>query len=209
MIINKFESVEKLNEYLKNSLNNSTIVKIDDYIKYFAYNAINTYIPSFQSLAIGSVDLNNFNSFVEANIPLESKEQWQSGFNDCNVSFYVYPFSKTNYRKNIHSNITESLYKKMYNFLKSVGIISAATGSYVIVSFREVTLDEFNNNFSEVETFDDKLLQGILNKMQDLNADNAYCIKVINQLEEKVLQLEAEKINLSNQISNKFLTTWS
>jgi DNA-binding transcriptional regulator YhcF (GntR family) len=127
---------------------------------------------------------------------------------ESNKNLYIYPWSKTIYRRTIHPNIPDSVYKKMYNLLKSNGYITAATGNYVTIKNQPITEDQFNSAFSDNEAINDKAIQNILANIQELSADNSYYMKMIGDLENKIHQLEVENNEIRNQLSNKHLTTW-
>lgn len=209
MIVSKFDSVQDLNGYLDHMRQHPQIIHVNSVELLFAVENVEVYNNVLRSYISGEHSLTEFNLAI--NSVLESTDQ-VSIYNDKYIQYdknlYIYPWSKTIYRRTIHANVVDSIYKKMYNLLKTVDYITAATGSYTIFKHVPVTEEQFNSVFGQVESFDEKTIQNIITSIQELSSDKAFYLQVISNLENKVYELENEKDKLLNQVNNKYLTTW-
>lgn len=209
MILNKFESADHLNQYLQTSIKYPQIIHVDSVQKLFAAENPEIFHVSFKDLISGSVTLDSFDTNIMLTLTgSDQLDAYTQKYAESDKNLYIYPWSKTIYRRTIHPNIPDSVYKKMYNLLKSNGYITAATGNYVTIKNQPITEDQFNSAFSDNEAINDKAIQNILANIQELSADNSYYMKMIGDLENKIHQLEVENNEIRNQLSNKHLTTW-
>lgn len=208
-IITNFFSKESLNTYLDNSLKNELIIKIDSVEKYYCVADIDAHYLKLRSLALNELTLEDFNNLCtsemnSANSLQLNKDRYES-FKD--ITLYVYPLSKTMYRKSIHARLPDSLYKRLYTCLKEREYITAATGNYVLIAHGHLNDEDFQS-ILETSSIDIKALQSAISFLQENNNDNAYYISYIKTLESKVQELELQINNLKTQIVNSSLTTW-
>lgn len=122
--------------------------------------------------------------------------------------FYLYTFSKTSYRKNVHPYIPNVLYKRFYNNLKTSNIIREASGSIVLIHLLPFTQELFDSiaNTSNVDNI--KVLNQIMDNFSNVSADNQYYIDYIKSLESKCYELEQQNADLLAQVQNSKLITW-
>lgn len=121
---------------------------------------------------------------------------------------YLYIGSKTSYRKEIHPNIPNVLYKKFYSALKSSQHILEAKGSHVLVQDKPIDQSVFDSINTESKIDDQKLLNQLLDNFSNINSDNQYYINYIVSLEEKYQELVKENQDLREQIYNAKISTW-
>jgi hypothetical protein len=208
MILSSFNSVDELNGYLKNSMNHQQIIHIDSVEKLFCLENINEYLPKLKSLASGEITLDQFNT--EINTVLNATGligDYVVRFVGHHLNSYVYPWSKTIYRRTVHADVPDSLYKKMYNLLKDKEYIINATGSYVTLVPTTILSEDFENVFLNT-TISEKTLQTVFSYVQEISDDKSFYLQKIESLQSKIAQLETINDNLNSQLLNKTLTTW-
>jgi hypothetical protein len=221
-IVSSFDTLESLNEYQNSQLSHSSIIKIDDPILFYCWKNISQYIENirlYQTEAITHSHLttlvnndiiNNCDypfdepvsestkTFIEAQHAELSQQLADTG------SIYIYPYSKTMFRKVVHSNIPESLYKKYYKLSKLKSIITQANGSYVeIRSAYFVEEDLKSLNPVQLDS------SNIIAYIEGLEDDKLYYSSMVSSLSAKVQELETTVANISEQLSNKYLTSWA
>lgn len=123
-------------------------------------------------------------------------------------SYYLYPASKTVFRKELHSNIPNVLYKNFYTTLKHSGHIVAATGTYVLLVDKPIDQSIFNVLKVESKIDDHKVLNQLLDNFSNITSDNEYYINYIASLEKKYQDTLAENEQLKNQLYNTKISTW-
>lgn len=120
----------------------------------------------------------------------------------------VYCISKTSYRKSIHPDLPNALYKRYFNALKNHGYITLANGFFVILNFRELTQDLYHEITSTYDIDTNKVLSELLKSITDQASDLEYYTDYIQKLEKQNAALLAENEDLKSQILNTKLSTW-
>lgn len=207
MIINKFDSNVLLNDYLSYTLKHPQIIRIDTVAKHYVYSTQD--FALLRQLVNKEVDAERFNEIVVETMESNNVfDQYTQSFYSLSSFVYVFPWSKTTYRKTVHPNIVDSTYKRLYGLLKNVDYIVDATGSCVTISPCVVSEEKFSAFLGELNTFTEKSLQSVIGYIQEISSDHSYYIQVIESLENKVKDLEQQNNELSLQLTNKSLTTW-
>jgi len=122
--------------------------------------------------------------------------------------FYLYTFSKTSYRKNVHPYIPNVLYKRMYNTLKLSNVIREATGSIVLLHLLPFTQEMYDSISISSDLDNLKVLNNIIDNFSNINSDNQYYIDYIKSLEQECAELRSLNSQLLEQIQNSKLVTW-
>lgn len=209
IVVTNFSSKENLNSYLKETVENESIIKIDSVEKFYCASKIDEKYHLLRDLSSQEISLLNFNTTCRTQMIEENSFQTYKDMYDLlkDSQLYVYPWSKTIYRKSIHPKLPDSLYKRFYNQLKQVEYITAATGNYVMISHFDLSDENFNSMLN-TQTIDIKALQSAISYLQENNNDTSYYISYISSLEFEINTLKEEVETLKNQIKNSSLTTW-
>lgn len=124
------------------------------------------------------------------------------------IKYYLYPGSKTNYRKTIHSFIPNVLYKKIYNAFRINGYIREANGTHVIACIKPITAEVYNEISSSSDLDNQKVLNQLIDNFSNVSADNQYFLDYIKNLETKYSLILSENQDLKDQIYNSKLSNW-
>jgi len=119
-IISEFNSLQEMNQYYCNSFS------FDDSITFLG------------------------NSSQHSNVLLSLSEKVIQTVNNSESSFYIYQFSKTSFRKNIHPSLTNSVYKAFINSLKNNSYIIELSGSNVILREADLTQEVYDSFLSQI-----------------------------------------------------------
>lgn len=156
------------------------------------------YKDSLKHSSIIPLTQENLSSFL----PLSNNDSYLT------TSHFIYPHSKTSYRKTIHSFIPNVLYKRFYSSLKSSGHIVEATGSYVILCDKQIEQSVYNSIQIESHIDNQKVLNQLLDNFSNIVSDNEYYLSYISSLEEKYKLIVEENEDLKNQLYNTKISTW-
>lgn len=134
----------------------------------------------------------------------------QQTINNISSNYYIYPGSKTNFRKTVFPDIIESYYKKFYSALKTNSYILEASATRVIFTSNDITENVFTQINSHYNLYDDhlKILASIINRINDADSDILYYQKVIQTLLQRCSDLEAQLSDAYQQVHNKSISTW-
>lgn len=122
--------------------------------------------------------------------------------------FYLYTFSKTSYRKNVHPYIPNVLYKRMYNSLKLSNIIREANGSFVLIHLQPFSNELYDSISASSDLDNLKVLNSIIDNFSNVTSDNQYYLDYIKNLEEECNNLKQMNADLLLQVQNSKLITW-
>jgi len=126
-------------------------------------------------------------------------------------SFYLYPFSKTIFRKNIHPLIVNSSYKAFINALKNNSYIIEHSGFNVVLKKHPLTKEVYNSYIFQIniDTSDlNNYFSKINTKISNLEADIEFYKNYITDLESHCKSLDDKLIDFEQQIYNKSIATW-
>jgi len=186
MIINKFQSLEHLNEVF-NKLFDS---------------------PYINKITLDTVDV------VAASLD-ESRKQSVISLLNLNINpdiyqeIYIYLGSKTDFKKEYYSNIPTSLYEKYYDVLRDNEVIVAATGAYVLVkkiNLSQSILDLINVTIDTNQA--SKAIASLVNQVNDLQKDVKYYAEYVESLEKQAQELLDQTSKAREDLYNKTITTW-
>lgn len=141
-----------------------------------------------------------------ANVNFSSK--FVSSFNSVDDPHCYAFISKSNYRKIVHSDLPESLFKRFYNSLKDKGYIVDASTVHVILLTKPLTqelYDSFQNTYS---TDIKSTLESLLDRIEFAEKDSQYYLKYIENLEQKCKTLENDIDQARQDLVNRNMTTW-
>jgi len=182
MIINKFQSLEHLNE---------------------VFNKL------FDSPYINKITLNTVDT-IAANLEPSRKESVISILNlNTNQDIYIYLGSKTDFKKEYYSNIPTSLYEKYYDVLRDNEVIVAATGAYVLVKKTDLSqsiLDLINVTIDNTQA--SKVISSFITQVNDLQKDVKYYAEYVESLEKQAQELLDQTSKAREDLYNKTITTW-
>jgi len=182
MIINKFQSVEHLNEVYKDLFNSTYIQRINS--------------DNFDTVTLNLDDIRKLKlkTIIEEN---STKE------------LYVYLDSKTEFKKQYYSHMVTSLYEKYYDSLKNNGIIISATGSYVVIQKTDNIDIVFSDIENEPHIPDmSKVLSVFMNKIDNLEKDNKFYVDHISKLESTIVDMQEELSLIKTNLFNKTISSW-
>lgn len=187
---------------------------IDTYQKAYAVN--NDYNSLLKDLYQGNITEENFNIDVENHIITNNSLSVVQTLKACfteetPIAFYYYPESKTVFRKNVFSEVPESLYKKYYKLQKKYGFIEKATGSYVILNEMRENDSEtiLSNDLSELETsYSSGDFSKFIEIVQEMQEDIEYYRNYISTFQAIVNDLENQNTTIQQQLHNKQISTW-
>lgn len=216
-MIQNFSNLFELNTYFNSIKNSNLVVKIDSIQKFFVWKLKTENLLLLRRLALQELTEEAFNSEVavlmgeEAVFTTSVLEPEYQGYTETianNDFIYVYPWSKTNFRKILNINLPESLYKKFYYLSKETEKIILANGSCVAFRglFDQEEFDKLNENSSQDAAINISVL---VEQFSNMKLDIAYYIERIQALEAAVDVLTTDNNNLLNQINNKYLTSWA
>lgn len=137
---------------------------------------------------------------------LDSLNQDFEEWNNNNFGTYIYPHSKTLFRKTVHSNLPDSVYSPMFSSLKEEDLIDA-TGQYVTFINKKISQETFDKFFLSKD-FDPKMLSDFIEHYEMIQKDNIFYQKKIGELCDLTEKVIAEVEALRTQLNNKNLTTW-
>lgn len=187
-IIINFNSLESLNDYWMQSFNN-----IDN------------------SVTLNPVDIRPsiHNGMLQLSYPnvVFSPKLINSLQNTDRQHCYI-PLSKSNYRKVVHPDLPDSLYKRLYSVLKNNNYIVDAIGSYVVLIKEPLTQDIYDCFQVIHEENIKKTLDYLLDKLDSTEKDRDYYLEYIDSLNEKIKQLEDKLVKADEMLFNKSITTW-
>lgn len=191
-LVTSFKSLEDLNTYYDNSFNvNCDHVEIDLSKNTFA--SVDDFFEQYPQISFSQKIYN----FISVQIT-----------NNTNSTYYYFPFSKSSFRKLIHPDIPESLYKRLYKALTTNLYIIEATAFHVFVEKKPLTEPMFKY-ITWLDAHDGThLLENITTIFSSILEDNNYYISKIRDLENLNSKLTGEIQNLHNQIYNNSMTTW-
>jgi len=126
-------------------------------------------------------------------------------------SFYVYPFSKTLFRKNIYFHLVHSTYKAFINSLKNHSYIIEHSGSNVIFKKALITQEIYDSYLSQInlDTSDlSNYFSKVSTKISNLEADIEFYKNYILELQTTNDDLNSKLLDAQEQIYNKSISTW-
>lgn len=191
-LVTSFQSLEDLNTYYYNSFDiDSNNIKID--LSEHNFSSADAFLQHYSQVSF-SQKIYNFISVQIANT--------HTG------TYYYFPFSKTMFRRIIHPDIPESMYKRFYKALTTNSYIIEATTSHIFIEKKPLTEPMFK--YITWLDIDDgtHLLENISTIFTSILEDNKYYISKIRDLEHSQSKLTDEIQNLHNQIYNNSITTW-
>lgn len=216
-IIIAFLSPSDLKMYLELSNCNSNIFHIDSYQSLYMYDNIDDWVEIIRSHINGNMSTDELNTYVDTRLTESTISEYQSRYEtyqNQNRYLSIFPSSKTAYRRNVHPDIPDSLYKRMYESLKDKQIILKATGSYVSFDFTcfsepiEIFEDIFKETNGEIVASPKMLAEQIATQLTDLAMDNSYLLRRIEMLEAQIEDFTLRNNNLLQEVYNKNLTSW-
>lgn len=187
-IIIDFETLESLNNYWEQTftnLENCTTLNPIELREYFAGNVSG-----------------------EAYSHITFTPELTSSLQTNNYTHYYYSLSKTNYRKNIHPNIPDSLFKRLFNSLKQFNYIIDYSTSYVILVKMPMTQEVFDLVSQEYSGDIKSTLNTLLDKLDSADKDTQFYLKKIFSLEEKCNQLIQDVADANQRLVDKNITSW-
>lgn len=220
-IVSSFDTIDSLSTYHNSQFSHSSLIKIDTSVFFYCWKNVHQFIDNIRMYKLGTLSYDQLTDLVNNDIaskffnPLED----ESTFSPISVAnhhvelanemsqlgeIYIYPYSKTVYRRAIHSNMSESLYKKYYKLLKQKSIVTQANGTYVEIRAGEFT-EEDVKTLSSFQ-FDSSNIIAYIEALED---DKSYYSSMVLHLSSKIEELEKDLNNLSEQLFNKQLTTWA
>ena len=116
-IIHRFSDLHELNNYISSSIDNHSMVQLH-------VNNIQEYAERFSLSPSLIHDIQNSSYDL--------------------ITYHLYIGSKTSYRKNVHSDIPNVLYKKIYNCFKLNGYIREANGTCVVLCLKPITQEVYD-----------------------------------------------------------------
>ena len=186
MIINKFQSLEHLNQVFNQLFDSPYIAKITaDTVDVVAASLDE---PRKQSLI----------SLLNLNINP-----------DIYQDVYIYLGSKTDFKKEYYSNIPTSLYEKYYNVLRDHNVIMAATAAYVVIkrtNLSQSILDLINVTIDNTQA--SKVISSLITQVNDLQKDVKYYAEYVESLEKQAQELLDQTSKAREDLYNKTITTW-
>lgn len=210
--ISSFKNIEELQIYHNSSLKNDFLIEVNTAYLQYAFMQMANSQPCYLTLSLyhsGEIDVIEFQRRITLLMLADdsSVEEYQSLISD--PVKYIYIGSKSSFKKTIHSDIIDSLYKKYYNFLKEKEVITQANGSFVLISDYNFKEEDFEY-FQSIENTKDSLkaVNNILSHYEELKNDNKFLINKINELNIAISILNNENQNLLENLNNKTLTTW-
>lgn len=116
--------------------------------------------------------------------------------------------SKINYRRIVHSDLPDSLYKRFFNSLKNHGYVVDSSTSYIILLHKPLTEDLYNS-LQVVYSSDIKsTLDSLLDRMESHEKDTQYYLNYIQDLHLKCKTLETDLDQARQDLVNRNMTTW-
>lgn len=210
--ISSFKNIEELQIYHNSSLKNDFLIEVNTAYLQYAFMQMANSQPCYLTLSLyhsDEIDVIEFQRRITLLMLADdsSVEEYQSLISD--PVKYIYIGSKSSFKKTIHSDIIDSLYKKYYNFLKEKEVITQANGSFVLISDYNFKEEDFEY-FQSIENTKDSLkaVNNILSHYEELKNDNKFLINKINELNIAISILNNENQNLLENLNNKTLTTW-
>ena len=186
MIINKFQSLEHLNQVFNQLFDSPYITKITS-------NTVDVVAASLDESRRQSII-----SLLNLNINPDIYQE-----------VYIYLGSKTDFKKEYYSNIPTSIYEKYYNVLRDHNVIMAATAAYVVIKKTDLSqpiLDLIN--FSIDITQVSELIPALIVKLNNLEKDVKYYIQYVELLEKQTEQLLHQTSKAKEDLYNKTISTW-
>ena len=180
-IIHRFSDLHELNNYILSSIHNHSMVQLH-------VNNIQEYAERFSLSPSLIHDIQNSSYDL--------------------ITYHLYIGSKTSYRKNVHSDIPNVLYKKIYNCFKLNGYIREANGTCVVLCLKPITQEVYDQISHSSDLDNQKVLNQLIDNFSNVSADNQYYIDYIKALESKCDILSFENENLKTQIHNTKISTW-
>jgi hypothetical protein len=180
-IIHRFSDLLELNNYISSSISEHSMIQLN---------------------------LNNIQEYAERFSLSPSLIHDIQNNNDNLITYHLYIGSKTSYRKNVHSDIPNVLYKKIYNCFKLNGYIREANGTCVVLCLKPITQEVYDQISHSSDLDNQKVLNQLIDNFSNVSADNQYYIDYIKALENKCDILSFENENLKTQIHNTKISTW-
>lgn len=211
----KLNTVELLKQYHNSKVLRHCIPMATAELNY-AYNK--SLIFLITDLHTNAITIDQFKAAIDAHVRLNNNTEYFEELKTtvathADLSFHIYPNSKTHFRKFVHPEMPDSLYKRYYKLLKSLDIITEANGSYVIMSTVEdtTTTNEAVKDLVTINTdVESKLfkLSDIGDLLDELKNDNLYYVNYLNALVEIAEEITQQKSNAETELQNKYLTSW-
>ena len=180
-IIHRFSDLHELNNYISSSIHNDSMVQLH-------VNNIQEYAERFSLSPSLIHDIQNSSYDL--------------------ITYHLYIGSKTSYRKNVHSNIPNVLYKKIYNCFKLNGYIREANGTCVALCLKPITQEIYDQISYSSDLDNQKVLNQLIDNFSNVSADNQFYIDYIKLLESKFDAIVFENENLKTQVYNTKISTW-
>jgi len=180
-IIHRFSDLSELNNYISSSIYNHSMVQLH-------VDNIQEYAERFSLSPSLIHDIQNTNYDL--------------------ITYHLYVGSKTSYRKNVHSQIPNVLYKRIYNAFKLNGYIREANGSCVVLCLKPISQEVYDHISYSSDLDNQKVLNQLIDNFSNVSADNQFYIDYIKLLESKFDALVFENENLKTQVYNTKISTW-
>lgn len=193
-LVTTFDSLESLNNYYYNSFNvDFDHVKIN--LSDHNFTSAEEFFEHYSQISF-SQKIYNFISVQLAN-------------GQSNTStFYYFPISKANFRKAVHPDIPESIYKRFYKALNTNSYIIEASTFHVFIEKKPLTEPIFKY-VTWLDLHDGtQLLENVTTIFTSILEDNKYYISKIRDLENIQQQLHSQIEEMQNQIYNNSISTW-
>lgn len=186
MIINKFQSLEHLNQVFNQLFDSPYITKIT---------------PDTVDVVAASLDESRRQSIISLlNLNINP---------DIYQEVYIYLGSKTDFKKEYYSNIPTSLYEKYYNVLRDHGVIIAATAVSVVIkrtNLSQSILDLINLSVDTTQV--SELIPALIQKLNNLEKDVKYYVQYVESLEKQTEELLNQTSKAKEDLYNKTISTW-
>lgn len=193
-LVTSFQSLEDLNTYYYNSFDvNIDHVKIN--LSDHNFTSAEEFFEHYPQISF-SQKIYNFISVQLANGQSNSS------------TFYYFPISKTNFRKTVHPDIPESIYKRLYKALTTNSYIIEASAFHIFIERKPLTEPIFKY-VTWLDLHDGtQLLENVTTIFSSILEDNKYYVAKIRELEDYQQNLYNQINDLQNQIYNNSITTW-
>ena len=216
MIINKFNDLDQLNSYVMATMNDPFIIPINTAELVYMADNMGDFVTTFRSMQDEGTQVPNEGTLVliDAVVNDEQKailhqraEQAQANLEDLR---FVFPYSKTQFRKILHPHLLESTFKRFFEALKSNGTIEKTTGQYTIMRaklFSDENIVSLINGTITAEQATSQI-NNAASFFNDVSLDVSFYQQRIEEMTAQIAQLEMEKAELQQQIVSRQLTSW-
>ena len=219
-VVTSFLNADDLYGYIIISTLRDNVFYVDSYQDLILYDTVDTRYSIVRKIVEDNLNDDQIKALLEndefsfAEDIVAQYQQRYELIKNQKIELLIFPYSKTAFRREIYGHLPDSLYRKMYDSMKTNGIIEKATGQYVITRREPLTIDQkINAVYSDVlsinSSFSPKALGEILqSQLTDMSMDIVYYLKYIEDLMQQIDTLKEENFNLSQKIQNNTLTSW-